>query len=92
MSICNCFEEALEGAKKHLVSKLPEGATEFSADWKGGVFFFSGDHVPVNPAVSYEYRAVKKDGTPAKNLTKNSLTLLASHCPYCGRKLEDNLS
>lgn len=74
----------------HIKKDLPEH-TDFDIDWEGYSFFFSGDHVPVNPKIKYEYRGYKKDGSPMKGLTKRSVSMLSNYCPYCGRKLgEEN--
>ncbi|HDY7638927.1 TPA: hypothetical protein RQK07_003323 [Vibrio vulnificus] len=87
MSKCNCFSENLERIKEKVTAQLPEGATDLSVEWEGYSFFFSGDHVPVNPRILIEYRKKKKDGTPAKNLTKDVVGMLCQYCPFCGRKL-----
>ncbi|ROV60184.1 hypothetical protein EGH82_10290 [Vibrio ponticus] len=87
MGKCNCFEETLGKIKGHLESQLPVGATEFNASWKGAALFFSGDRVPVNPEIAYQYRAMRRKQTPAKNLTKKTVGIMCSYCPFCGRKL-----
>ncbi len=88
MSECSCFETMLEKVKECIASKLPEGATEFNANWEDSTLLLCGsDHVPVNPRIAYRYRAIKKDQTPAKNLTKDSLVIMCSYCPFCGRQI-----
>lgn len=84
---CNCFEETRNKAKEHIRAKLPEDIVDFSVSWKDSAIFFSGDHVPVNPSLEVTYRKIKKDKIPAKNLTKDSIGIMCSYCPFCGRKL-----
>ncbi|HFD4079508.1 hypothetical protein P3632_22015 [Vibrio parahaemolyticus] len=87
MSKCNCFEENLNKIKEHIKEDLPSDITEFKANWDGAAFILSGDRVPVNPKVNYEFRGTKRDGSPAKRLTKVSVRVFCSYCPFCGRKL-----
>lgn len=89
MPKCNCFQETLEKTKEHLSKQLPDGATEFEVSWKNFAFFFSGDRAPVNPEIEYKYRAMRRNQTPAKNLTKKTIGIMCSFCPFCGRKLGD---
>lgn len=87
--MCNCFNETLERIKGHLQEKLPKGAIEFEADWKGRAFIMAeGQFAPTNPQIEYEYRNTKNDGTPHKNKRKETVSLLASHCCFCGEKFE----
>lgn len=87
---CNCFSDTLDKMRLHIREQLPEGATEFSVDWKGVAIIFGDDHVPVNPEIAYSYRAKRKNGIPAKNLTRKSFFVLCSYCPFCGRKLGED--
>ena len=89
MSKCNCFEDNLKRMEEHILKELPEH-TDFDIGWDGYGFFFNSDQVPVNPKINYEYRAFKKDGSPMKNLSKASVSMLSNYCPYCGRKLGDS--
>ncbi|BCK23882.1 hypothetical protein DYB95_07025 [Vibrio cholerae] len=88
MDSCKCFEKTLEEMKAKAMEKLPEGATDVSVTWDNYSYFFTGDYVPVNPTIRLSYRGVKKDKTPAKNLTKEFVNILCSYCPFCGRKVE----
>lgn len=92
MSKCTCFKDNLARIEEHVRKDLPGNITEFKASWAGEAFFFSGDRVPVNPSVNYEYRDVKKDGSPAKRLTRKSVSIFCSYCPFCGRKLGEEES
>lgn len=89
MGKCTCFEDALQKVKQHVAAKLPTGATEFEVEWENMAFILAaGDYPSVNPRVAYSYRQQKRDGTPAKNLTKGTLSMFCSYCPFCGRKYE----
>lgn len=85
---CNCFDEALGRAKAYIKGKLPGGAIDLLVTWESSALFFSGEVVPVNPKLNISYRHVKKDGTPDRNLTKDSMTLPCRYCPFCGRELD----
>ena len=90
MSKCNCFEERLESVKPKIMAQIPTDAIDVDVEWENYSFFFGGgDYSPVNPQVKIEYRPLKKDKSPAKNLKKDTVSLLASHCCFCGRKLEN---
>ena len=89
MAKCDCFEKNLSIITEKLRTELPDGATEFEVSWTGAALFFSGDYVPVNPEVNYQYRAMKTNQTPAKNLTKKTIKILCSYCPFCGRELDE---
>lgn len=86
---CSCFEERLNAVKNHVSSQLPNGAVDISFSWKDQQFFLSSDneYSPVNPRVAVEYRKPKRGGGHHKNLSKDEITMTASHCCYCGRKL-----
>ena len=86
---CNCFTETLERVKSHLTEqgKVPDGATEVSFRWQGQTHMLSsGEYAPVNPKVEVKFRAPKKGGGHARNMTKSDISILATHCCYCGRK------
>lgn len=83
--MCNCFEETLVKIKEHVAPQVPEGAKDLSIDWDGRTYLLSGDeHSPVNPKIKIEYRAPKKGGGHAANLKKDTVSILASHCMFCG--------
>ena len=87
--MCNCFEETLERIEAHIKPQLPKNAEDIKFDWKDRAFMLSdGDYAPTNPKIEYEYRPMKRDGTPQKNLRRDTVSILASHCCYCGEKFE----
>tara|TARA_B100001057_G_scaffold491588_1_gene582163 strand:- start:3032 stop:3310 length:279 start_codon:yes stop_codon:yes gene_type:complete len=87
--MCNCFEETMEKVTEHIKEQLPDNVEEFKAEWQGRAYMLAeGQYAPTSPKIDYEYRPMKRDGTPQKNLKKDSITILASHCCYCGEKFE----
>ncbi|MBE0379209.1 hypothetical protein [Pseudoalteromonas prydzensis] len=86
---CNCFTENLERIKNHLTESgaIPEGAIDIDVRWQNQVFILSDrDFSPVNPKINIAFRAPKKGGGHARNLCKNDVSIMATHCCYCGRK------
>lgn len=84
---CNCFDETLDKVRDHIKKQIPDNAEDVSIEWANQVWLLSGgDHSPVTPKVKVEYRAMKRDGTPKRNLTKDEVSILPTHCCYCGRK------
>lgn len=83
--MCNCFAEKLVLITNHIKPELPEKYTDLNIDWEGYSFFMDGKpHVPVNPKVRIEYRGFKRNGDPKVNLTKDSVSMMARYCPFCG--------
>ncbi|MFT6789674.1 MAG: hypothetical protein ACJAVX_003056 [Pseudoalteromonas rhizosphaerae] len=90
---CNCFTETLNRVKEHLTEqgKIPADAIDVSFGWQGQTYMLSGgQYAPVNPKIEVKFRAAKKSGGHARNLTKNELLIAASHCCYCGREYQRN--
>lgn len=87
--MCNCFEETLEKVTEHIKEKIPADAKDFEIEWEGRAYMLSeGQYAPTSPKLAYAYRPMKRDGTPQKNLRKDTVTILASHCCYCGEKFD----
>lgn len=89
MKKCECFPETLKIVEKSVVDQLQHRGTKhenISVNWEGYSYFLSGDYCPVNPKVKVEYQGFKKNGDPMRNLTKDSITITAKFCPFCGRK------
>ncbi|WP_138438548.1 hypothetical protein [Marinobacter alexandrii] len=86
---CNCFSEYLEKVKEKVSPQIPEGADEVSFVWQNRIFLVSGaDYSPVNPRVEVEYRKPKKGGGFAKGMTRDTISIMANYCAFCGRKYE----
>ena len=93
MSNCNCFKDRLKGVEPKILSQIPDGAIDIDIRWQNYSFFFGGgDYSPVNPKINIEYRAIKKNGAPAKNLKKSDVSIIADYCCFCGRKLDKDSS
>lgn len=85
---CNCFDDNLALVKEHALKQIPEGAIDVDVRWASYSYFLSGDYSPVNPKVNVEYRQAKTKGGHRTNLTKDQVSMVASFCCYCGRKLK----
>lgn len=87
--MCNCFEDTLARISDHIKPQIPANATDFKIDWQGRAFMLSaGEYAPTNPKLEYSYQPMKKDGTPAKNRRKDTVSIIASHCCFCGEKFD----
>ena len=90
---CNCFKETLKLLESHYLEngRVPKDAIEVDFRWRGQGFLLSkGDFAPVNPTVVIKYRAPKKGGGHVKNKTKSEVSMMATHCCFCGRKYQQN--
>lgn len=86
---CSCFSEYLEKVKEKVIPQIPEGSIEIHLDWQNRIFLLSGaDYSPVNPKVEIEYRKAKKGGGFAKSMTRDTVSVMANFCPFCGRKYQ----
>lgn len=88
MEKCTCFDDMLKALKDHIETNLPSGATELKVSWENMAYhrLSEDDYSQVNPRVNISYRQQKRDGTPAKNLTKDTVAIFCNYCPFCGRK------
>jgi len=86
---CECFRDKMELVKNKVSESLPKGIEGFTARWDNEVWIVNGeDRCSVNPKVNYEYFLPKKGGGFRLNKTKKEVSLLATHCCFCGRKYE----
>ena len=85
--MCNCLKRVLKELEPKLKPK--EEVLEFKIGWKGQVLRFDGG-CPVGLYVESEYRSVKVNGTPYKNMTKNENFVAMSFCPFCGESLTES--
>ncbi len=90
--MCNCFDEMLDKVEAHAKEQLsgtPMVDGSLKVDWHNRVYFLDGKKsAPVALYVNTEYRPLKKDLTPAKNLKKLQNGFKMSHCPFCGEKYD----
>ena len=86
---CECFNEYLFKVQEQVMPQIPEGAAEISFSWQNRVFLMSGgDYSAVNPKVEIEYRKPKKGGGFAKGMTRDTISIMANYCAFCGRKYQ----
>lgn len=85
--MCDCFKDNLERIKEHVSKKLTDfEKSTLKLNWDGYSFFIEGgDHIPVNPKVNIEYNTKKRNGDVAKSKKKDSVSMMARYCPFCGR-------
>lgn len=85
--MCDCIEQTLQKVKGVMKEKLPDGVIDNSLEFniQGSVFRLDSSNNTI-PAITVnaEYRLIKRDGTPKKNVNKISLPVFGSHCPFCG--------
>jgi len=88
--MCDCLETVGERMKQRLMEKVPEGAEVkkgFDTGWENTCLSLSGGGLIVMLKYKLAYRANKKDGSPAKNLTRMDGNVTMNYCPFCGEKM-----
>lgn len=90
--MCNCFDEMLtrvkEAAKEQL-KDVPMVEGSLKSEWRNSVFYFSeGSNAPIALYVDTEYRPLKKDQTPAKNMKRLENGVRIKFCPHCGEEFK----
>ena len=91
MSECKCFDEILEKVTENLKGQLPEReAASFDAEWQNKSIVLGEKELTtrIGLPISYEFQKIKKSGEPYKNLTKDSIKVMMSYCPFCGESLK----
>lgn len=90
---CNCFEETLEKLTGHVQNQLNDRGVKYedlTVDWQGRAYVLSaGEHSPVNPKIEVTYQGFKKNDEPTRNRSKDVISVMASHCMFCGRKYQN---
>ncbi|QZN97818.1 hypothetical protein [Symbiopectobacterium purcellii] len=89
--MCECLKLIGDKLKHRLMENIPEGSEVhegFDTGWENTCLSFSTGTLIVMMKYKLAYRAKKKDGTPAKNLTRLETNLKMSYCPICGEKQE----
>jgi len=90
MSNCECFTKTLKRVNEKLKAQLFEKeAATLNAEWQNAAIIFEENTVVMNVSVpvSYNYQKFKKSGEPHKNVTKDTINILMSYCPFCGGNL-----
>lgn len=87
--MCDCLKHVGNAVKTRLLEKVPEGAEVlegFETGWDNSVFFLSSGRTHVNMRYKMAFRAKKKNGDMAKNLTHLESSVVMAYCPFCGEK------
>lgn len=87
--MCDCLKHVENAVKTRLLEKVPEGAEVFEGfetGWDNSVFFLSSGRTHVNMRYKMAFRAKKKNGDMAKNLTHLECSVAMAYCPFCGEK------
>lgn len=87
--MCDCFETVGGRMKQRLMEKVPEGSEVskgFDTEWENKCLSLSTGKAMVMLKYKLAYRAKKKDGSPAKNLTRMEGNVAMNYCPFCGEK------
>lgn len=89
--MCNCFAEVEDKIKARLKDKMPEGSVESTntfdgAGWRNQALNFTTGGIEVLLKYALVFRAKKKNGDMAKNLSRLETNIKMSFCPFCGEK------
>ena len=90
--MCTCKEDYLEKVKEKLSERLTQQSREtLETKWDGEEIGITADNkIATRQSInlSYSYQSYKVNGEPYKNITKNQLMIITTHCPFCGEALE----
>jgi len=87
--MCDCLKKIGDKLKSMLMEKVPDNAevsNGFDTGWDNTCYSLSSGGMMVMMKYRLAYRAKKKNGEPAKNLTRLENNLKMSYCPICGEK------
>ncbi|EKZ9478271.1 hypothetical protein FMK56_12650 [Klebsiella oxytoca] len=90
--MCNCMKDIGEKLHGKLMDKVPDGAEVnkgFDTGWENTWLNFSSGETCVMLKYKLAYRAKKKNGEMAKNLTRTECAISMTYCPFCGEKNND---
>ena len=94
VKMCNCMNEMAEKLNAHLLQKVPEGSevSDGLGDtcWDNQVLSLDEGTVLVMLKYKLAYRAKKKGGGMAKNLSRLEAHIRMSFCPFCGERQGGN--
>lgn len=92
--MCNCLEETTEALQKKIVADV-ESKNKVS-EWieKGKYqhksFSMNGGNSKIGMPVIAQYRIIKTNGEPARNITTVNVSVYPTYCPFCGVKYEQD--
>ncbi|QNR52474.1 hypothetical protein [Escherichia phage vB_EcoS_swi2] len=92
--MCDCMNKMEELLKERLMERVPSGSEVSSnvfdkTGWDNQFISLSSGKVFVMLKYRLAYRARKKNGELAKNLTRLESNVKMSYCPFCGEKQVD---
>lgn len=93
--MCDCMNKMEGLLKERLMERVPSGSKVSSnilfdkTGWDNQCISLSSGKVFVMLKYSIAYRARKKNGELAKNLTRLETNVKMSYCPFCGEKQVD---
>lgn len=88
--MCNCITLVGEKLEAALRGKVPDGAEVskgFDTGWENQMMSISDGKIHVMLKFKLTYRAKKKSGEMAKNLSRLETSAKMSFCPFCGEDL-----
>lgn len=88
--MCNCMNEMGGKIKKHISQQIPAGGEiiDYETDWDNKMLSLEDGKYYVMLNYKLAYRAKKKSGEMAKNITRLSNCVKMSYCPFCGVKYD----
>ncbi|MFJ5428553.1 hypothetical protein ACIPUP_05265 [Pectobacterium actinidiae] len=92
---CDCIKRIGNLMEERLSEGVPSDAEinrGFDTGWENTVFGLSDGKIHVMMKYKLAYRATKKNGEPAKNLTRLEASVKMSFCPFCGQSIDDSSS
>ncbi len=86
--MCDCMNRVAKELNSKLELKVTEGGiiSDTETGWDNKILDFSNGKFHVMLNYKFAYRAKKKNGEMAKNLTRLDTSVKMSHCPFCGEK------
>ncbi len=91
--MCDCLNRVEKVLADKLRQRVPDDAEisqGFDTGWENSVLSLSAFKTHVMMKYKMAYRARKKNGEMAKNLTRLECSVKMSYCPFCGKPADDN--
>lgn len=83
--MCDCINNTVEKIKNHVSNQAGEIAKDsLRVKFRNCVNALPDLREVLSFPVDIAYRRVKNSGEPYKNMTRDSVLLKASFCPFCG--------
>jgi len=83
---CDCLETVMDRVKGHVLERLPKHDSEsLQINWENRSLRLDTGKFHVPLGISIQYRRLKNDDEPCRNVTKESTSIAMSFCPFCGK-------